>query len=166
MSKIIKIFWTVISYAPLMLVCGIALFIDSLTTKQITGQVWIGCVIVGVGVACIPLCYGLLALAKKALPRTELTVEIASPGDTSSLSSMIAYLLPIVTLSIADVNLWVLCAMVALIVLMLLWTKAIFVNSLVYFLVIGIMIFRCIAECHTHYYQNKNDSIPRRLERL
>lgn len=33
MSKLIKILWTVISYAPLMLVCGIAIFIDSLTTN-------------------------------------------------------------------------------------------------------------------------------------
>lgn len=43
MSKLVKLIWTVISYAPLMLVCGIAVFIDSLTSKQVTNQVWIGC---------------------------------------------------------------------------------------------------------------------------
>lgn len=35
MGKILKILWTIISYAPLVLVCGIAVLIDSLTTKQI-----------------------------------------------------------------------------------------------------------------------------------
>lgn len=133
MSKPIKILWTVISYAPLMLVCGIAVFIDSLTTKQVTEKVWVGCLVFGIGIICIFVCRVLLAFAKKHLPQRKLSVISASPGDTNSLSSMIAYLLPVVTLSITDVNLWVLCAMIALIILMLLWTKAIFVNPIVYF---------------------------------
>ncbi len=132
MGKILKILWTIISYAPLVLVCGIAVLIDSLTTKQITEHVWIGIVSIVWGLTCFPICYALLAFARKRLPRTKLTVDTASPGDSSSLSSMIAYLLPIVTLSIADINIWALGAMVTLIVLMLLWTKAIFVNPLVY----------------------------------
>lgn len=132
MSKTIKILWTIISYAPLMLVCGIALIIDSLTTKQITEYVWIGCVILAIGVICIPLCKCLLTLAKTKLAKSKLSISSAAPGDTNSLSSMIAYLLPVVTLSIADVNLWVLLAMVVIIILMLLWSKAIFTNPLVY----------------------------------
>ncbi|MCX4384213.1 MAG: hypothetical protein OSJ39_00265 [Clostridia bacterium] len=132
MSKFVKIIWTVTSYAPLMLVCGIALFVDSLTIKQITGDLWIGCVVFAIGVVCIPICFGLLALAKKSLPKSKLVINATSPGDTNSLSSMIAYLLPVVTLSITDINLWVLCAMIFIIILMLLWTKAIFVNPLVY----------------------------------
>lgn len=132
MSKLVKLIWTITSYAPLMLVCGIAVFIDSLTSKQVTNQVWIGCVIFAVGFICIPLCGGLCAFAIKHLPKSKLSIQAASPGDTNSLSSMIAYLLPVVTLSMSDVNLWVLCAMVAIIILMLLWTKAVFVNPLVY----------------------------------
>lgn len=133
MSKLIKILWTVISYAPLMLVCGIALFIDSLTAKQVTGKIWIGCLVFGIGLLCVLACCWLLAFAKKHLSKSMLSVVSASPGDTNSLSSMIAYLLPVVTLSITDVNLWVLCAMIVLIILMLLWTKAIFINPIVYF---------------------------------
>ena len=108
MSKLIKILWTVISYAPLMLVCGIAIFIDSLTTKQVTEKVWVGCLVFGFGLICIFACRALLAFAKKHLSKSKLSVVSASPGDTNSLSSMIAYLLPVVTLSITDVNLWVL----------------------------------------------------------
>ena len=133
MSKLIKILWTVISYAPLMLVCGIALFIDSLTAKQVTGKIWIGCLVFGIGLLCVLACCWLLAFAKKHLSKSMLSVVSATPGDTNSLSSMIAYLLPVVTLSITDVNLWVLCAMIVLIILMLLWTKAIFINPIVYF---------------------------------
>lgn len=62
MSKLIKILWTVISYAPLMLVCGIALFIDSLTTKQVTGKIWIGCLVFGIGLLCVLACCWLLVL--------------------------------------------------------------------------------------------------------
>lgn len=132
MNKLQKILWTIFSYAPLILVCGVAVLIDSLTIKQITEQIWIGIVTIVFGLACIPFCYGLLVLAQRKLPKAKLAVNTASPRDTSSLSSMIAYLLPLVTLSIADVNLWALCAMVVLIVIMLLWTKAIFVNPIVY----------------------------------
>lgn len=132
MSKLVKLIWTVTSYAPLMLVCGIALFIDSLTSKQVTNQLWIGCVVFAVGLICIPLCGGLCGFAIKHLPQSRLSIQLASPGDTNSLSSMIAYLLPVVTLSISDVNLWFLCAMLVIIIFMLLWTKAVFINPLVY----------------------------------
>lgn len=134
MNRFSKILWTITSYAPLMLVCGIALLIDSLTTKQITSHIWIGCIALVMGVICIPICAKIISSAKIKLPKSRLQVMSAAPGDTSSLSSVIAYLLPVVTLSIADVNIWVLGAMIVIIIIMLLWTKAIFVNPIVYFL--------------------------------
>lgn len=149
MSKLVKIFWTITSYAPLLFVCGIALFIDSLTSKQITDHVWIGCVVLGVGLLCIPFCLVIIILAKKNITQSKLKICSAAPGDNNSLSSMIAYLLPVVTLSIAEVNIWVLLAMVVIIVLMLLWTKAIFVNPLLYFF--GYRYFEIQAESGMTY---------------
>ena len=149
MSKLVKIFWTITSYAPLLFVCGIALFIDSLTSKQTTDQVWIGCTILGIGLLCIPICLGIVKLAQKNIAQSKLKVCSAASGDNNSLTSMIAYLFPVVTLSIADVNIWVLLAMVVIIVLMMLWTKAIFVNPLLYFF--GYRYFEIQAESGMTY---------------
>lgn len=133
MSKLMKLIWTVISYAPLYFSAGIALLIDSLTNKQISESVYYGLGLIILSLSCIPVCFIILDKAKKAISTTELKVNTAESGDANALSSMIAYLFPLVTLTVAEINVWIFWALIVVIVLMLLWTKAIFINPLVYF---------------------------------
>lgn len=133
MSKFMKIIWTFISYAPLYFVAGISLLLDSLTTGQITNQIYYGIGLMVLSIICVPCCFLILHYVKKKVPPTKLFVETAESGDENTLSSMIAYLFPLVTLTIAEINVWIFGALVIVIVLMLLWTKAVFTNPLVYF---------------------------------
>jgi len=133
MSKWMKIIWTLISYAPLYFVAGIALLIDSLTIKQIANQIFYGIGLIIFAILCVPICFFILYKVKKKVSPTKLFVELAESGDGNALSSMIAYLFPLVTLTIADINIWIFWALVIVIILMLLWSKAIFTNPLVYF---------------------------------
>lgn len=132
MSKTMKIIWAFISYAPLYGVVGIAMIIDSQTRKQITDQWWIGFVTITIAALCFLVCGVLLKFAKSKLYTTKLYVVSAESDDSSTMSSMVAYLLPLVTMTFAEINVWILGALILIIVLMLLWTKAILINPLVY----------------------------------
>lgn len=132
MSNIVKIIWTFISYAPLYCVLGITIIIDSQTKQQLTNMWWIGLILIIIAIFCCGICGLLLKFSKKKLGKTKIYVVGASSDDSGTMSSMIAYLLPLVTMTFAEINVWILVALIVVIVLMLLWTKAILVNPLVY----------------------------------
>ena len=47
---------------------------------------------------------------------------------------MMAYLLPMITLSLDSVNIWLSIALIVIIIFMVIWTRAVFHNPIVYLL--------------------------------
>lgn len=132
MSNFAKLLWTIVSYAPLYFVMGIMTIIDSVTVQQITTFWWIGLILLIITIISLLVFFFILKYARKNISTERMNIVSASSGDNSTMSSMIAYLLPLVTTTFGDINIWALVALIVVIMLMLLMTRAVFLNPLVY----------------------------------
>lgn len=133
MSKIVKLIWTLISYAPLYLVIGAVLLVDSLTDKELVSSIFWGIGFILGAILSLPICFAVIKLARKHLEPSKLRIITANSRDNDVSASLIAYMVPMITLAIGDVNLWVFITVVLIVVVFLLWSKAVFINPLVYF---------------------------------
>lgn len=134
MGKLMKIIWAIISVVPILFVFTVLCFIDFLTSQLLFKSYWWSVLIF---VACILLFIILIIVikwAKKHLERHELKIIEAEPKDSELAVGLISYLLPLVTLSLNDINIYVFAAMMFVLILLLIFTRIISFNPLMYFL--------------------------------
>ena len=121
------------SYCPLFLVITILLLVDHYTAKAINAPIaWT----IGFGVATLLSAIGVFVLlhyAKKNIAPTTLKINGATSKDSELMSSMTAYLLPLLTLVFNEINQTALICFLAIIAIMLLLTKALYINPVICF---------------------------------
>lgn len=149
MSRFCKILWTVTSYCLLFLVITILLLVDYFTLKTITATpVW---TIVFGSVSFLSLIgvFFLLHYVKTKVAPSTLKIVVASSKDGELMSSMVAYLLPLLTLVFNEINQTALICFLVIIAIMLLLTKALFINPILCFL--GYKYYSVQAESGMNY---------------
>ncbi len=134
MNKFIRIIWTTMSYCPLFLVVAILLTVDYTTTKTISANATLMIVFWVVTVFSCVGSIALLILAKKIVAPTQINVLNASSKDTELMGSLTAYLLPMLTLVVEDVNNIALICFLVIIAIMLFITKAVYINPIIFFI--------------------------------
>lgn len=134
MNRFAKLLWTIMSYCPLFIVITVLLLVDFLTAKAIISKPWW---IISFGALSVIGFAGsllLLLYAKKKVASTSLNVFGASSKDAELMGSMIAYLLPLLTIVFNEVNQIALICFLVIIALMLFLTKAVYINPIICFI--------------------------------
>ena len=132
MSKTIKLFWTIISFAPLYLVCSIILMVDGFCREDGHILGYIGVAILIISLLCVVFCKWLLHVAYKKLAPIKIQIVEATSKDSDMLSYVLAYLSPMITLVVSEVNYWAFGGIVIVVIILMLMTKAVFINPLVF----------------------------------
>lgn len=131
MNKLCKIFWLFCSYAPLYFICGIVCVIEGTTCK--TSWLWI----TGIGLFLLTIvsiigCVGLIKIAKGDISPVKYKIIEASTKDSEMLANTLAYLIPMITLTLDSVNYWMLIGLVVVIIILTLMTRAVILNPILY----------------------------------
>lgn len=133
MNKFTNILWTIFSYCPLYIIIDALLWIDFFTASKLTlGLFWnwffLDLILISILGTVILIYY-----AKHKISRTSFSVSSGSSKDLELMSSMTAYLLPLLTLVFNEVNQTALICFLAIIAIMLIITKAVFINPILCF---------------------------------
>jgi len=134
MGKLMKVVWAIISIVPILLVFAVLCLIDYLTSQLLFKSCWWAIsFFASCGLFFIVLVF-VVKWAKSKLELHELKVIEAEPKDSELAAGLISYLLPLVTLSLNDINIYVFAAMMFILILLLIFTRIISFNPLMYFL--------------------------------
>ena len=134
MGIFIKIVWSIISIIPILLVFFVLCFVDFLSLQILFKSVWWGIAIIIACAAFSLLLPVILLIAKKNLALHALNIIEVEAKDSELAPGLISYLLPLITLSLKDLNLYVFIAMLIVVLLLLIFTRIITFNPLMYFL--------------------------------
>ena len=98
MSRLTQFFLTASAFAPIFLSYSLVLALDNHCTMSLLS--------LGVCVALVLTCVGLLGMSRKFLPVKTFKTKRAEPKDNEIFSFLLIYLLPLVTRDLATYNWW------------------------------------------------------------
>ena len=165
MNKLCKVFWLFFSYAPLYVICSVVCIIEGIINN--TSWMWIVGIIFGIlTLLSVFCCIKLIDYAKKKLAPVKYKITEASAKDGEMLSNTIAYLIPMITLTIDNVNYFMLAGLVVIIIILTLLTRAVILNPVLY--LFGYRYYTIKADSGMGYtlITNKRRLNPEKIENL
>ncbi|CDD91749.1 uncharacterized protein BN794_00580 [Coprobacillus sp. CAG:826] len=133
MSKLMKMLLTFTSWAMLFFIYSFTFLLDGLWTKKIANNCTIGIILFIFGIILTLLFYAIIKSAKKKLEKHSIIIKNISNADPNLIDDIGTYLLPLLTISISDVNFSVLLTMFLVILLVVWLTRATLKNPLFIF---------------------------------
>lgn len=131
MNKLCKIFWLLFSYAPLYFICSIVCIIEGVVRQK--SWLWItGICLLVLTIVSIIGCIVLIKIAKGNIPPIKYKIIEASTKDSEMLANTLAYLIPMITLTLDSVNYWMLIGLVFIIIVLTTMTRAVILNPVLY----------------------------------
>lgn len=131
MSKLIKIIWSLCSLAPFLFVLSIVYGIDFFSKKELTSSLWPSIIFIGLVVLSFVLIKLLLWLSRKKLEPTHFPIKEIESKDQTAALTLISYLITISTVN--QITMPAFYAMIGIVLIMLITTKIVFINPLLYF---------------------------------
>lgn len=132
MSKLIKVLWSVCSFAPFLFVIAIVFLIDFFTLQDLTNSIFPAVIFIILVILFFILVFWILSICVQKLEKTTLIIKEIESKDEASALTMVSYLITISTVN--QVSAPAIYAMLVIVFFMLVITKIIFVNPLLYFL--------------------------------
>ncbi len=132
MSKFIKIIWSLISLVPLLFVVSLVFLADFLWNKAIACSLTIAIVLAALTVILCITCVLIMKYGICKLDKITFEIEEIESKDGAVSSSMVSYLLPLVTITFADVNWVAFIGLIFVMFLLLTSTRIVLLNPLLY----------------------------------
>lgn len=133
MNKFMRFLWTIFSYCPLYITIDILLWVDYFTSQKISSNIILSWVFLGIVAISILGTISLVIYAKKHVSKTSFTIVSGASKDLELMTSMTTYLLPLLTLVFSEINKIALICFLVIIAIMLIITKAVFINPILCF---------------------------------
>lgn len=132
MSKFIKILWSLISLIPLLFVLMLVFWADFFWNKTMQFSLIFACITSGLTIVMFILCIIIIKVFIKKLDKISFDIEEIESKDGSVASSIMTYLLPLITITFTEINWIAFCGLVIVMVLLLFGTRVALLNPMLY----------------------------------
>lgn len=132
MSKFIKIIWSLISLVPLLFVLSLVFFADFLWNNTIDCSLSIAIILAVIIIVLCIVCVIIMKHFIKQLDKMSFDIEEIESKDGIVSSSMVSYLLPLITITFSDVNWMAFIGLIFVMFLLLTSTRIVLLNPLLY----------------------------------
>lgn len=134
MSKVMKFIWSCISLTPLFIVLGLVFLSDWLWKQTFSYSKVCFIICLSIAIVLILLFVLIMTFIIKHLDKISFGIEEIENKDDTVASGMLTYLLPLVTISFAEINWVAFGGLIIVMVILLFITRIALFNPLLYFL--------------------------------
>ncbi len=134
MSNFVKIFWSIISLVPLLFVLTLVFFADALFSKAIPYSLVLGIIAVVVLLILFVMFFLIIKIFIGKLGTISFDVEEIESKDETVASSMMTYLLPLITITFTEINWIAFAGLIIVMLILLVSTRVVLLNPLLYLL--------------------------------
>ena len=132
MSKFMKVVWALVALLPLVFVIAIISLADFFNGQAFCKTIWIAIILFIISIVDIIIFAIILQSSKKYLAKHTLKILEGETKDGEIATSLISYLLPLVSMTIADINVYALFGLLVVLLFLLICTRIIVFNPLIY----------------------------------
>ncbi|MCH5143128.1 MAG: hypothetical protein J1G07_05430 [Clostridiales bacterium] len=132
MSKLIKILWALISLIPLLFVLMLVFWADFLWNKTMPIFLLFACIVSGLTIVLFVFCIIIIKVFVKKLDEISFDIEEIESKDGSVASSIITYLLPLITITFTEINWIAFGGLLIVMVSLLFGTRVALLNPMLY----------------------------------
>ena len=132
MSKFMKVVWALVALLPLIFVIAIISLADFFKGQVFCKTIWIPIVLFIISILDIIVFAIMIRSSKKYLAKHKLGILEGETKDSEMATSLISYLLPLVSMTITDINVYALFGLLAILLFLLVCTRIIVFNPVIY----------------------------------
>lgn len=133
MSKFIKFLWSLISLVPLFFVLMLVFLSDYFWMKTMRFSLLLAIIIASLFIILVVLCVFIIKFLIKKLDHISFDIEEIESKDGTVASSIMTYLLPLITITFTDINWIAFAGLIIVMFLLLCLTRVVLLNPLLYF---------------------------------